>query len=152
MGFHRCWLTCLRSVGTSEAFWMEPGFVSFCWRLVRTALFVCLSLSCVFFVEKKNLVDGRRCDLVVVALETGGRWGEEACNFIEEFAFARAREAPPALRFATAIGWQRRWTRMLATSSSVAFAQSIMQAPGAESFAAVDGTAPPLEDLLAADR
>ena len=99
-----------------------------------------------------ELVDGRRCDLVVVALETGGRWSEEACNFIEQLAFARAREAPPALRFATALGWQRRWTRMLATSSSVAFAQSIMQAPGAESFAAVDGTAPPLEDLLAADR
>ena len=73
-----------------------------------------------------ELVDGRRCDLVVVALETGGRWSEEACNSIEELAFARARGAPPVLRLATALGWQRRWTRMLATSSSVAFAQSLM--------------------------
>ena len=30
-----------------------------------------------------ELLEARRCSLVVVALETGGRWGEEAADFID---------------------------------------------------------------------
>ena len=44
-----------------------------------------------------ELLRGNRCRLVVVALETGGRWSEEALQFVESLAAVRARDAPTAL-------------------------------------------------------
>ena len=38
-----------------------------------------------------ELVDGQRCHLVVVAIETGGRWSSEAYSFVD-LARARSRE------------------------------------------------------------
>ena len=44
-----------------------------------------------------ELVAAENCRLVVVALETGGRWSAEALSFIEELAQARgARRTVPA--------------------------------------------------------
>ena len=37
------------------------------------------------------------CRLVVVAIGTGGRWSDEAVNFIWQLATAKARESPPVL-------------------------------------------------------
>ena len=50
--------------------------------------------------EAKNagLVRNERCRLVVVALETGGRWGTEALDIVADMASSRARDAPPVLR------------------------------------------------------
>ena len=50
--------------------------------------------------EHKNaeLFQGDRCRLVVVGMETGGRWSTEALLFVEMLAAARAREAPRVLR------------------------------------------------------
>ena len=45
-----------------------------------------------------ELVNGQRCHLVVVAIETGGRWSSEAYNFVESLARARSRETPHVLR------------------------------------------------------
>ena len=42
-----------------------------------------------------ELLHGDKCRLVVVALETGGRWSLEAVDFIERLAMARALDAPP---------------------------------------------------------
>ena len=42
-----------------------------------------------------ELLEGDRCHLVVVALETGGRWSSEALELVESLAAARAWEAPP---------------------------------------------------------
>ena len=39
-----------------------------------------------------QLLVGDRCRLVVVALETGGRWSTEALEFVECLARSRARE------------------------------------------------------------
>ena len=99
-----------------------------------------------------ELVASRPCSLVVVALETGGRWSAEAADFVEDLAYARARAAPPALRSAAAAAWQRRWARLLATASANAFAHSLL-APAASrsTAAAVDGAAPCLSDLLATE-
>ena len=36
---------------------------------------------------------GTRCRLVVTAMEVGGRWSEEAYNFLEDLAAARALDA-----------------------------------------------------------
>ena len=37
------------------------------------------------------------CHLVVVGLETGGRWSNEAVKFVDNLASARARDAQPLL-------------------------------------------------------
>ena len=62
-----------------------------------------------------------RCDLVVFALETGGRWDEEAVSFVRDLAAARAADVPLGLRFATTLAYERRWARWLSTASAVAF-------------------------------
>ena len=69
--------------------------------------------------ERKHseLVEGLRCKLVVVAIETGGRWSVEACNLVENLAWAKSREAPVLQRSAFS-AWRRRWTRMMLSVSS----------------------------------
>ena len=57
---------------------------------------------------------GARCHLVVMAIETGGRWSNEALDFVADMAAARSREAQPVLQRSTFLAWRRRWTRMLA--------------------------------------
>ena len=86
---------------------------------------------------------------MVVAVETGGRWSAEAADFIEDLAFARARDATPLLRASAALAWQRRWVRMLGTSCARSFASSLVAPAGCCALAATDGSAPELCDLLA---
>ena len=78
--------------------------------------------------ERKHheLLDGGRCHLVVVGLETGGRWSDEALHFIETLASGRARDMVPVLRRPAFLGWRRRWIRMLSISCSRAFASSLL--------------------------
>ena len=59
-----------------------------------------------------------RCRLVVMAIETGGRWSSEAMDFVRQLAFAEAREVLSHMRFPIALVWERRWTRMLSTACS----------------------------------
>ena len=56
-----------------------------------------------------------RCKFVVLAIETGGRWIEEAANVFHQLAAARARDVPSYMFKQVALAWERRWTRMLAT-------------------------------------
>ena len=95
-----------------------------------------------------ELVESNRCALVVVALETGGRWSEEAANFVEEPSYARARDAPVRLRRAAALSWQRRWVRLLSTAAAKAYASSLVAPPRSFWSQAVDGEAPQLSELL----
>ena len=46
-----------------------------------------------------ELLEGSRCQLVVVGIETGGRWSSEAVDFVEMMAQAKAREAPQVLQW-----------------------------------------------------
>ena len=48
--------------------------------------------------ERAYLVRAHRCRLVVLAVEVGGRWSDEAASFIRSLARARALEAPARLR------------------------------------------------------
>ena len=41
-----------------------------------------------------EVVASGRCRLVVVAIEMGGRWSDEAVDFTAQLAFAKAREVP----------------------------------------------------------
>ena len=45
-----------------------------------------------------ELLEGDRCHLVVVGVETGGRWSQEACNFVTSLAAGRCRDVPPVMR------------------------------------------------------
>ena len=93
-----------------------------------------------------TMTDGQRCHLVVVAIETGGRWSSEAYNFVECHARARSREKPHVLRHSAFLGWRRRWTRMLAVSCCRAFTGSLTSPRN--DFARVDGTILDLADLF----
>ena len=97
-----------------------------------------------------ELVEGERCRLVVVPIETGGRWGDEAVRFIDALASARSRDAPSRLQRSAYLAWRRRWTRMLAFSCSRAFAGSLTS--NAEAMEGVDGAIPDLADLFGQDQ
>ena len=81
--------------------------------------------------ERKNaeLLEDDRCHLVVVALETGGRWSLKALELVETLA-AAAREAPPILRRSAHLTWARRWGRMLSISCARSFANSDFSSNG----------------------
>ena len=79
--------------------------------------------------EVPRTSDKRACQLVVVAVETGGRWSDEAMEFIQSLAEVKSREAPPFLRGSAFHAWKRCWTRMLAVSCGRAFASSLVS-PG----------------------
>ena len=72
-----------------------------------------------------ELLRGDRCALVVVALEVGGRFSEEASSFIRLFAQARRRTAPAHLRRATAQAYIARWSALLTHAAQIAFANSL---------------------------
>ena len=94
-----------------------------------------------------ELVNGRRCRLIVLAAEVGGRWSEEAATFLRLLARARARAAPEGLRAGTAKAFLSRWSGFLAVTAQRAFAASLWGEPLAGT-ACVDGAAPDLSEVL----
>jgi hypothetical protein len=94
-----------------------------------------------------ELVIGRRCRLVVLAFEVGGRWSEEAASFVRLLARAKARSAPELLRASVARAWAARWANHLSCAAQRAFATSLLELPLANENN-VDGEPPPLGDLL----
>ena len=96
-----------------------------------------------------ELVASRRCKLVVVGIETGGRWSEEAVDFVRQLSVAKAEEVPSFMRRSVSLSWERRWTRMLSVVCATAFAASLVEpARQCESICWTGGDAPPLADLL----
>ena len=74
-----------------------------------------------------ELFVGERSRLVVVDIETRGRWSGEAANFISDLAGVRARSAP-LLRGSAFFVWRKRWMRMLSVSCGRSFASSLVSA------------------------
>ena len=68
-----------------------------------------------------ELATSGRCKLIVMAIETGGRWSEESVDVLRELSHAKAQEAPSFMRF------QGRWTRMLGVTCATAFAASLVE-------------------------
>ena len=96
-----------------------------------------------------ELLAGDRCRLVVVALETGGRWGNEAIQFINDLAAARSREAPPVMRRSAFLAWKKRWSRMIGISCGRVFANSLAAVANApNTLVAWTGRCPDLADFL----
>ena len=93
----------------------------------------------------------RRCRLIVVGLEVGGRWGQEAHTLLHRLAVAKARSVQQPLRAAAVGAYTRRWAALLSCAASHAFAASLLELPlGAADH--TDGDPPPLPDLLAEAR
>ena len=64
--------------------------------------------------------------LVVLACETGGRWGPEACGLVDRLVRLRALRAPPAVRRAAEAGWRRRWWALLSAALQRALASTLL--------------------------
>ena len=98
-----------------------------------------------------ELLAARRCKLVVVGLEVGGRLTADTVTFLRLLADARARAAPTRLRPATRQASVHRWTGLLAVAAQRAYASSLLELP-LLSGEQGEGDAPPLGDLLAQAR
>ena len=64
--------------------------------------------------------------MVVVGLETGGRFGGETVELLRQLAQARAQTAPRLLRSAAALSLFRRWSRIMACSVARATAAALV--------------------------
>ena len=94
-----------------------------------------------------ELLESRRCRLVVLAVEVGGRWSEEALQFVQMLAKAKARAAPALIRASVRAAYLHRWTGILAVAAQRAFAATLLELP-VDDAEGVDGEPPPLEDVL----
>ena len=65
--------------------------------------------------------------------------------------WARARSAAALVRFASALGWRRRWLRLLACSAARAWAESVTSPADMLWGTTMDGDAPPEAELLVDD-
>ena len=100
----------------------------------------------------QNLVASERCRLVVLVIDTGGQWSEEAVNVLHQLAAARAREVPAYMSHQVALTWERSWTHTLPSTCTVAFATPLV-APSrqCDMWCHTGGEASGLCDLLALD-
>ena len=74
-----------------------------------------------------ELLTTRRCRLAVTAMELGGRWSEEAWNFVALLAEAKAKQAPRMLQKSTQYCLLRRWTQMVSIAAMSAFAATLLE-------------------------
>ena len=72
------------------------------------------------------LADGAHCRLVVVGIETSGRFGNETVELLRQLAIARSQTAPKLLRGAAALAMERRWSRLLACTAARIGAASLL--------------------------
>ena len=89
----------------------------------------------------------RRCRLVVFGIKVGGRWSDEARDFVLQLAKAKARATPAILRQSATLAWVNRWSGILAVAAQRAFAASLLELP-LDNLVCLDGDTPLLGDLL----
>ena len=94
-----------------------------------------------------ELLHNSRCRLVVLGIEVGGRWSEEAASFITSLARTKTRDTPAPLRHAAA-SLISRWTAFLTHAAMTAFAASLLFEDPTHHHN-LDGEPPSLSDLLA---
>ena len=87
----------------------------------------------------------------MVAIETGGRWSDEAVALLWQLGCAEAREVPSYMTHQVALVWERRWTRMLSTACAVAFAASLVEPSQCDDLCSTGGDAPSLAEVLMHD-
>lgn len=94
-----------------------------------------------------ELLQSRRCKLVVLGIEVGGRWSAESVHFVRALAKAKARKSPKVLRKSAEMAWFGRWTALLTVAAQRAFAASLLDLP-ATRMAEHDGEEPCTVDVL----
>ena len=95
-----------------------------------------------------EFLQSRRCRLVVLAFETGGRWSHEATNFIRLLAQSKARQAPALLQRSVMAALISRWSAMLSHAAMKSFAASLLD-QNLSTRSNVDGNTPPASQPLA---
>eukprot|EP00434_Breviolum_minutum_P031171 symbB.v1.2.027568.t1/scaffold2838.1/size69213/9 len=95
-----------------------------------------------------ELLRNSRCRLVVLGIEVGGRWSEEAASFITSLARTKTRDTPAPLRHAAATSLISRWTALFTHAAMTAFAASLLFEDPTNHHN-LDGEPPALSDLLA---
>ena len=90
-----------------------------------------------------ELVGSRRCRLVVLAMEDGGRWSAEAAQFLRLLAQTKAQSTPRHLRQATVTALISRWSAILTHAGMQALASSLLSIP-TDGATNGEGALPPL--------
>eukprot|EP00435_Cladocopium_sp_Y103_P072131 s469_g39.t1 len=73
-----------------------------------------------------ELVTSWRCRLIVLGIEVGGRWSQEAATFIRLLAKSKPRQAPAILQRSVATALIARWSAMLTQAAMQTFAASFL--------------------------
>ena len=76
--------------------------------------------------------NSRRCRLVVVGVEIGGRFGTETVQLLRLLARHKATAVPAAPRPAAITAWVARWSGLLAVAAQRAFSLSSRPLPSSE--------------------
>ena len=100
-----------------------------------------------------ELATGARCRLVVLAVETGGRFSDEVGDFLRQLAQAKSISAPWYFRASTAAAFERRWSRMLAVCVATSCMEALLlDKDELANVSATVGREPWLQDLLTESR
>ena len=95
-----------------------------------------------------ELLRDRRCRLVVLGIEVGGRWSDEAAIFLRLLAHTKARQAPALLRHSLTNALIHRWSAMLTHAAMHAFAASLLD-QDLSGCHNLDGNTPSISEILA---
>ena len=95
-----------------------------------------------------ELLNSRRCKLVVLAIEVGRLWSQEAANFIRFLAKSRARHVPAILQTSVEAALVARWSAMMSHAAMQTFAATLIDEDPSH-HKNVEGNIPPLNQILA---
>ena len=96
-----------------------------------------------------ELLQSDRCQLVVVGVETGGRWSPEAVRFFERFGCIASTRSTCGTPFLVLPGMAEEVVRMLSVSCCRAFCGSLISS-SEDPMRGIDGAVPDLADLFSA--
>ena len=77
-----------------------------------------------------ELLQTRRCKLVVLAIEVGGRWSQETTTFLRLLAQAKARTVPGRLKASFTNALIHRWSAQITHAASCSYDRLCGQSPG----------------------
>ena len=93
-----------------------------------------------------ELLRARRCKLLVLAFEVGGRWDQEAVAFVRKLARRQAQQRPWWLHSSVTYALVYRWSALLAVTAQRSFAASLLHLPAA--FTATCGEVLTVDDVV----